>query len=148
MALMPSRTKYRKKQKGQFAGLAKGATFVDFGDFGMQALERGWLTAQQIEACRVTINRFFSRRGKVWIRVFPDKPITKKPAETRMGKGKGSPSQWVAVVRPGKILFEVANVTKTDAQKELPWSCADPGPRAQNSTESVKVEKGCFLRQR
>jgi large subunit ribosomal protein L16 len=124
MALMPSRTKHRKKQKGQFAGYTKGAGFVDFGDYGMQALARGWLTAQQIEACRITINRYFSRKGKVWIRVFPDKPITKKPAETRMGKGKGSPSQWVAVVKPGRVLFEVANVSREEAQKALRLAAA------------------------
>ena len=119
MVLMPSRTKYRKKQKGQFRGLSKAACFVDFGEFGMQALDRGWVSAQQIEACRITINRFFSRKGKVWIRIFPDKPITKKPAETRMGKGKGAPSQWVAVVKPGRVLFEVGNVSREDAQKAL-----------------------------
>ena len=119
MPLMPSRTKFRKQQKGSFSGLTKGAAFVDFGDYGMQALDRGWITSQQIEACRVTINRYFSRKGKVWIRIFPDKPITKKPAETRMGKGKGSPSQWVAVVRPGRILFEVGGVSFEDAQAAL-----------------------------
>jgi len=117
MVMVPARTKYRKKQKGQFAGKSKGGCFVDFGDFGMQALDRGWITAQQIEACRVSITRFFSRKGKVWIRIFPDKPITKKPAETRMGKGKGTPSQWVAVVRPGRILFEIGNVSREEAQK-------------------------------
>ena len=119
MSMMPSRSKHRKQQKGQFKGKSKGAQFVSFGDFGMQSLERGWITGQQIEACRVTINRCFSRRGKVWIRVFPDKPITKKPAETRMGKGKGTPSQWVAVVRPGRVLFEVGNVPREEAQKAL-----------------------------
>jgi large subunit ribosomal protein L16 len=124
MALMPARTKHRKKQKGQFAGLTKGAAFIEFGDYGMQTLDRGWITAQQIEACRITINRFFSRKGKVWIRVFPDKPITKKPAETRMGKGKGTPSQWVAVVRPGRVLFEVGNVTKEEAQQALKLAAA------------------------
>ena len=124
MVLMPSRTKHRKQQKGQFAGLAKGATFVDFGEYGLQALDRGWLSAQQIEACRVTITRYFSRKGKVWVRVFPDKPVTKKPAETRMGKGKGAPSQWVAVVRPGRILFEVANVDREDAQKAMRLAAA------------------------
>ncbi|EPJ31176.1 ribosomal protein L16, partial [Chlamydia psittaci 06-1683] len=102
---MPKRTKFRKQQKGQFAGLSKGATFVDFGEFGMQTLERGWVTSRQIEACRVAINRHLKRRGKVWIRIFPDKSVTKKPAETRMGKGKGAPDHWVAVVRPGRILF-------------------------------------------
>ena len=119
MVLMPKRTKRRKVQKGQMRGLSKGATFVHFGEFGIQALERGWVTGRQIEACRVAINRYFSRRGKVWIRVFPDKPITKKPAEVRMGKGKGGVDQWVAVVRPGRILFEVANVPRDVAQNAL-----------------------------
>ena len=119
MPLMPSKTKHRKKQKGQFAGLVKKASFIVFGEYGMQALDRKWITAQQIEACRVAVNRFLGRRGKVWIRIFPDKPITKKPAETRMGKGKGSPSQWVAVVRPGQILFEISDVEKKDAQEAL-----------------------------
>lgn len=124
MALMPARTKHRKQQKGQFRGLTKAAAFVEFGDFGMQSLERGWLTGKQIEACRVAINRFFSRQGKVWIRIFPDKPITKKPAEVRMGKGKGAPSEWVAVVRPGRILFEVGNVTEAEAQTALRLAAA------------------------
>jgi len=119
MALLPKRTKFRKVQKGQFAGLSKAACFVDFGDFGMQALERGRLTGQQIEACRVAINRFFNRRGRVWIRIFPDKPVSKKPAETRMGKGKGAPDHWVAVIRPGRILFEVGNVPQELAQNAL-----------------------------
>lgn len=124
MALMPSKTKFRKQQKGQFAGLTKNAAFVEFGEYGMQALNRGWITAQQIEACRVAITRFFSRKGKVWIRIFPDKPITKKPAETRMGKGKGNPEYWVAVVRPGRILFEVGNVSKEEAQVALRLAAA------------------------
>ena len=119
MALMPKQTKYRRMQKGQMKGLSKSGCFVQFGEYGMQTLERGWITNQQIEACRIAINRHFSRRGKVWVRVFPDKPITKKPAETRMGKGKGSPSEWVAVVKPGKILFEVANVSKEQACEAL-----------------------------
>lgn len=119
MALMPKRTKYRKMQKGHMAGLSKAANFVDFGDFGMQALERGRITNHQIEACRVAINRYFNRRGKVWIRIFPDKSITKKPAEVRMGKGKGAPDHWVAVVRPGRVLFEVGNVPKEIAQNAL-----------------------------
>jgi len=119
MALMPKRTKHRKQQKGSCSGLAKGGCFVEFGEFGMQSLGRGWITAQQIEACRVSITRHFARKGKVWIRFFPDKPISKKPAETRMGKGKGSPSIWVAVVRPGRILFEVGNVTREEARKAL-----------------------------
>lgn len=125
--LMPKRTKFRKQQKGQFAGLSKGATFVDFGEFGMQTLERGWITSRQIEACRVAINRHLKRKGKVWIRVFPDKSVSKKPAETRMGKGKGAPDHWVAVVRPGRILFEVANVSKEDAQDALRRAAAKLG---------------------
>ncbi|WP_201456586.1 50S ribosomal protein L16 [Chlamydia sp. 17-3921] len=125
--LMPKRTKFRKQQKSQFAGLSKGATFVDFGDFGMQTLERGWITSRQIEACRIAINRYLKRKGKVWIRIFPDKSVTKKPAETRMGKGKGAPDHWVAVVRPGRILFEVANVSREDAQDALRRAAAKLG---------------------
>ena len=119
MVLMPVRTKFRKMQKGHMTGLSKAATFVDFGDFGIQCLERGRITQQQIEACRVAINRYFNRRGKVWIRIFPDKSVSKKPAETRMGKGKGAPDHWVAVVRPGRILFEVGNIPKEMAQNAL-----------------------------
>jgi large subunit ribosomal protein L16 len=119
MVLMPVRTKFRKMQKGHMTGLSKAATFVDFGEFGMQCLERGRITQQQIEACRVAINRYFNRRGKVWIRIFPDKSVSRKPAETRMGKGKGAPDHWVAVVRPGRILFEVGNVPKEVAQNAL-----------------------------
>lgn len=127
MPLMPKRTKHRKMQKGQFAGLSKAGNFIHFGDYGIQVLERGWITNQQIEACRIAINRYFQRRGKVWIRVFPDKPITKKPAEVRMGKGKGGVDHWVAVVRPGKILFEVANVPKDMAQDALRRAAAKLG---------------------
>jgi large subunit ribosomal protein L16 len=127
MVLMPKRTKHRKMQKGQMAGLSKGGNFVHFGEFGVQALERGWVTNKQIEACRVSITRFFQRRGKVWIRIFPDKPITKKPAEVRMGKGKGNVEEWVAVVKPGRILFEVANVPKEQAQDALRRAAAKLG---------------------
>ncbi len=119
MALLPKKTKYRKCQKGNLKGNSKAGNFVEFGDFGMQALDRGWITGRQIEACRVAINRYFQRRGKTWICIFPDKPISKKPAETRMGKGKGSPDQWVATVKPGRILFEVGNVSREDAQNAL-----------------------------
>jgi len=119
MALIPGRPKFRKQQKGSMSGTAMAGQFIEFGDFGMQILDRGRITNQQIEACRVAITRYFSRRGKVWIRIFPDKPITKKPAETRMGKGKGGTDHWVAVVRPGRILFEVANVSKDEAKKAL-----------------------------
>jgi large subunit ribosomal protein L16 len=129
MSLMPKKTKHRKMQKGQRKGLAKAATFIDFGEFGMQALERGWITGQQIEACRVAISRFFNRRGKVWIRIFPDKPVTKKPAETRMGTGKGNVEHWVAVVKPGRILFEVGNVPREQAQDALRKASAKLGIR-------------------
>jgi large subunit ribosomal protein L16 len=114
-------------QKGQQRGLSKAATFIDFGEFGMQALERGRVTNHQIEACRVAINRYFNRRGKVWIRIFPDKSVSKKPAETRMGKGKGAPDHWVAVVRPGRVMFEVAGVPKEMAQHALRRAAAKLG---------------------
>lgn len=116
MALMPKKTKFRKRQKGQMKGCAKRGFLVAFGDFGMQALERKLVKGTQIEACRIAINRHFSRKGKVWIRIFPDKPVSKKPAETRMGKGKGGVDHYACVVKPGKILFEVGNVTREQAQ--------------------------------
>jgi large subunit ribosomal protein L16 len=119
MALMPTRSKYRKQQRGSLAGNATSGSYVEFGEFGMQALDRGWITGPQIEACRVAITRFFSRKGQVWIRIFPDKPVSKKPAETRMGTGKGAPEFWVACIKPGRILFEVANVTREEAQEAL-----------------------------
>jgi large subunit ribosomal protein L16 len=124
MALMPQRTKYRKQQKGNQRGLSKAGNFVEFGEFGMQVLDRGRITHRQIEACRVAINRHFQRKGQVWIRIFPDKPVSKKPAETRMGKGKGSPDHWVAVVRPGRILFEVGGVKEEEAQVALRLAAA------------------------
>ena len=129
MAFMPKRTKIRKQQKGQHSGLSKGGNFVEFGEFGIQVLDRGRITGRQMEACRVAINRHFKRKGKVWIRIFPDKPVCKKPAETRMGKGKGAPDHWVAVVRPGRILFEVANVSRDEAQNALRRAAAKLGLR-------------------
>lgn len=107
MVLLPKRTKFRKVQKGSLRGIAKGNTEVQFGEVGMKTLGRGWITGRQIEAMRVAINRHLKRQGQVYCRRFPDKPITKRPAETRMGKGKGSPSEWVIPVRPGTILFEI-----------------------------------------
>jgi large subunit ribosomal protein L16 len=127
MALMPTRTKFRKMQKGQHSGLSRAANFLDFGEFGIQVLERGRITNHQIEACRVAINRYFNRRGQVWIRIFPDKSVSKKPAETRMGKGKGAPDHWVAVVRPGRVLFEVGGVSKELAQNALRRAAAKLG---------------------
>jgi large subunit ribosomal protein L16 len=108
--LMPRKVKHRKVQRGRLNGQAKGGTTVTFGDFGIQALEPGWITARQIEASRIAMTRHVKRGGKVWIRVFPDKPVTAKPAETRMGSGKGNPEFWVAVVKPGRILFELGGV--------------------------------------
>ena len=117
--LMPKKVKYRKQQRGRMRGLAKGGDYVAFGDFGLQALEAGWVTARQIEAARVAITRHVKRGGKVWIRVFPDKPVTKKPLETRMGKGKGNPEGWVAVVKPGRVLYELEGVPQSLAQEAM-----------------------------
>ena len=117
--LMPKRTKFRKMQKGRMKGLAQRGARISFGDYGIKALDAGWLTSRQIEAARIAMTRRMKRQGKVWIRVFPDKPITKKPAETRMGKGKGSPEYWVAVVKPGRILFEVGGVDEETAREAL-----------------------------
>ncbi len=125
--LMPQRSKFRKQKKGNQRGLSKAGFYLECGDFGMQSLGRGHITHKQIEACRVAINRHFQRKGKVWIRIFPDKPVSKKPAETRMGKGKGGTDHWVAVVRPGRILFEVAGVKREDAQKALRLAAAKLG---------------------
>lgn len=119
MPLMPSRTKYRKTQRGRNRGLAKGGDTLAFGEFGIQALGRGLLTAAQIEAARVAINRYLSRRGKVWIRIFPHKPITKKPAETRQGKGKGSVELWAANIKPGTVLFELSGVSVSAAREAM-----------------------------
>ena len=117
--LMPRRTRYRTQQRGRMSGQAKGGTEVTFGDFGIQALEPGWITARQIEAARIAMTRHVKRGGKVWIRVFPDKPVTKKPAETRMGSGKGNPELWVAVVKPGRIMFELAGVDQALAKAAM-----------------------------
>ena len=106
--LMPRKVKHRKQQRGRMTGNAKGGTVVSHGDYGIQALEPGWVTARQIEAARIAMTRHIKRGGKVWIKVFPDKPITEKPAETRMGSGKGNPERWVAVVKPGRIMFELS----------------------------------------
>jgi large subunit ribosomal protein L16 len=119
MPLLPARTKFRKSHRGSRAGNAKGGNTLSFGEFGIQSLGRGWMTASQIEAARVAITRNMKRKGKVWIRVFPHKPVSKKPAETRMGKGKGSTEFWVAVIRPGTILFEIGGVSATVARESL-----------------------------
>ena len=117
--LLPKRVKYRRVQRGRMKGKATRGNFVSYGDFGLMATEPCWLTSNQIEAARVAINRYMKRGGNVWIKVFPDKPVTTKPAETRMGSGKGSPEYWVAVVKPGRVLFEVAGVTEEVAHEAL-----------------------------
>ena len=122
--LAPKRVKFRKMFKGRTRGAAKGGFEVSFGHYGLQAQEPGWVTARQIEAARVALTRHIKRGGKVWIRIFPDKPITKKPAETRMGKGKGSPEGWVAVVKPGRVLFELEGVTREIAEKAMALAAA------------------------
>lgn len=117
--LQPKRTKFRKKQKGRIKGIAQRGHTLAFGAFGIKALEPGWITSRQIEAARIAMTRAMKREGQVWIRIFPDKPITKKPAEVRMGKGKGAPEYWVAVVKPGTILFEASGIQKELAQEAL-----------------------------
>lgn len=117
--LIPKRVKYRKVQRGSMKGKAKGGTQLNFGDYGIQALEPHWITNRQIEAARVAMTRHMKRGGRVWITIFPDKPITKKPAETRMGSGKGNPEEWVAVVKPGRVMFEVADVDRETAVEAL-----------------------------
>ena len=116
--LLPKRVKHRKQQRGRMAGAAKGGTSVEFGQYGLKALEPGWITNRQIEAARIAMTRKIKRGGKVWINIFPDKPYTKKPAETRMGSGKGNPEGWVAVVKPGKVMFELAGVREPGARSD------------------------------
>ncbi len=117
--LMPSKVKFRKQQRGRRRGKAWRGSDLSFGDYGLKVLEAGWITDRQIEASRVAIMRFIKRGGKLWIRIFPDKPVTKKPAETRMGKGKGAPEFWVAVVKPGRVLFEMEGVTEAEAREAM-----------------------------
>ena len=117
--LMPKRVKYRKVQRGRMTGAASRGNKVTYGDFGIQALEPGWITGNQIEAARIAMTRYTKRGGKVWIKIFPDKPVTEKPAETRMGSGKGSPEYWVAVVKPGRVMFEIAGVSEEVAREAL-----------------------------
>ncbi|MGI6317498.1 MAG: 50S ribosomal protein L16 [Firmicutes bacterium] len=128
--LMPKKVKFRRHQRGRMKGVSKGGTEIDFGEFGLQALEPKWVTSQQIEAARIAMTRYVKRGGKIWIKIFPHKPVTAKPAETRMGKGKGSPEYWVAVVKPGRIMFEIAGVPEETAREamrlaaqKLPMKC-------------------------
>jgi large subunit ribosomal protein L16 len=122
--LSPRRTKFRKQQRGRMCGPATRGNSIDFGDFGMQALEPAWITSRQIESCRRAMNRYIRRGGKIWIRIFPDKPVTQRAAETRMGSGKGAPEFWVAVVKPGRVLFEVAGVTEETAREAFRLAAA------------------------
>jgi large subunit ribosomal protein L16 len=117
--LSPRRTKFRKQQRGRMTGLATRGNEINFGQFALQAIEPSWITSRQIEACRRAMNRYLKRGGKIWIRIFPDKPVTMRPAETRMGSGKGSPEYWVAVVKPGRILFEIGGVPEEVARESM-----------------------------
>jgi large subunit ribosomal protein L16 len=138
--LLPKKTKYRKYQRGRRAGLSKGQTEVQFGDYGLKSLESAWITNRQIEAARVAMTRKIKRGGKVWINIFPDKPFTKKPAETRMGSGKGSPEGWVAVVKPGRVMFELAGVNENLARDALRLA----GQKLPVKTKIVKREADLF----
>ena len=122
--LMPKKVKFRKQQRGHLRGKAWKGSTLEFGDFGLKALEPCWLTARQIEAARVAMTRFVKRGGKIWVRVYPDKPITKKPQETRMGKGKGAPDQWVAVIKPGRVLFEMEGISEASAREAMKLAAA------------------------
>ncbi|MEO0416827.1 MAG: 50S ribosomal protein L16 [Verrucomicrobiota bacterium] len=137
MPLMPKRVKYRKTHRGSRAGNAQRGTKVSFGEYGLQCLGRGWITNRQIEACRISINRYLKRKGKVWIRIFPHKPVTAKPAETRMGKGKGNVEAWVAVVRPGTMLFEIAGVPESAAKEALRLASNKLGVRCRFVKRSI-----------
>src|ERR671925_94167 len=138
--LLPKKTKFRKAHRGRRTGLSKGQTEVQFGDYGIKALENGWLTNRQIEAARIAMTRKIKRGGKVWINVFPDKPVSQKPAETRMGSGKGSPEHWVAVVKPGRVMFELAGVPEPLAKEALRLA----GTKLPIKTKVVKREADLF----
>ena len=138
--LMPKRVKHRKQHRGRMAGYSKGGTTVQFGEYGLKALEAGWITNRQIEAARIAMTRKIKRGGKVWINVFPDKPVTQKPAETRMGSGKGAPEHWVAVVKPGRVMFELAGVDERLAKEALRLA----GRKLPLKTRVVKREADLF----
>ena len=138
--LLPRRTKFRKQHRGRRTGLAKGQTSVNFGEYGLKSLEDGWVTNRQIEAARIAMTRKIRRGGKVWINLFPDKPVTQKPAETRMGSGKGSPEHWVAVVKPGRVMFELAGVAEPLAKEALRLA----GQKLPVKTKIVKREENVF----
>ena len=139
--LMPKKVKYRKQMKGRMSGTPQRGVALAFGEFGLQATECGWLDSRQIEAARVAMNRYIKRGGKVWIRIFPDKPLTSKPAETRMGKGKGSPDSWVCVVKPGRILYEMEGVTEEVAREAFRLA-AHKLPIATKFTSRTEINEG------
>ena len=138
--LMPKRVKYRKQQRGRMRGNSKGGTAVAFGEYGLKSVERGWITNRQIEAARIAMTRKIKRGGKVWINVFPDKPVTKKPAETRQGSGKGNPEGWVAVIKPGRVMFELAGIPEPLAREALRLA----GNKLPLATKIVKREANLF----
>jgi large subunit ribosomal protein L16 len=138
--LLPRKTKFRKQQRGRRRGYAKGQTTVQFGDYGIKALDNGWVTNRQIEAARIAMTRKIKRGGKVWINVFPDKPVSQKPAETRMGSGKGAPEHWVAVIKPGRVMFELAGVPEPLAKEALRLA----GQKLPIKTKFVKREADLF----
>ena len=138
--LLPKKTKFRKQHRGRRAGFSKGQTMVQAGDFGLKSLDAGWITNRQIEAARIAMTRKIKRGGKVWINVFPDKPVTAKPAETRMGSGKGSPEHWVAVIKPGRVMFELAGVPEPLAKEALRLA----GHKLSVKTKIVKREADLF----
>ena len=140
--LLPKRTKYRKVHRGRLTGRAIRGSKVSHGDFGLQALEPAWITSNQIEAARVAMTRFCKRAGKVWIKIFPDKPITKKPAETRMGKGKGSPEFWVSVVKPGRVMFEIAGVPEETAREAMRLAANKLPVKCKFVTKAQQEEEG------
>jgi large subunit ribosomal protein L16 len=135
--LMPKKVRWRKVQRGRMKGRAWTGSRVSFGDYGLKAVECGWITDRQIEAARIAITRFIKRNGRIWIRVFPDKPITKKPQETRMGKGKGAPEQWVAVVKPGRVLYEMEGVPEETAKEAMRLAAHKLGIRTKFVTREV-----------
>lgn len=140
--LAPKRVKYRKQQKGRTRGQATRGNTVAFGDYGLQSMEPGWVTNRQIEAARVALTRHIKRGGKVWIRIFPDKPVTKKPAETRMGKGKGNPELWVAVVKPGRVMFEIEGITEDLAKRAFELAAAKLPVKSKFVARERAVEGG------
>src|SRR5712691_7540821 len=140
--LMPSKVKYRKQQRGRMKGRAFRGSKLAFGDMGLQILEPGWISARQIEAARIAMTRAVKRGGKIWIRIFPDKPITKKPAETRMGKGKGAPEGWVAVVKPGRVLYEMEGLDETQAREALELAADKIGLKTRFITRHSQMEMG------